>query len=77
MSASPAAEAANIALQIDVQTSLAVARATTRAMCAISRDAQQAVVAALENEARVQEEHGGPVGELVGALVTAFAAELK
>jgi hypothetical protein len=67
---------ANIALEIDVQTSLALSRATTRAVCAISQDAQRAMVSALEREARLQHAQGGPVGELVAALIAGHAQDL-
>jgi len=75
----PAAnDAANAAaLEIDVATSLALSRATTRALSRLSADAQRAMLAALEREAEVQQAHGGPVGELVAALIAAYAEDLK
>ena len=66
----------NIALEIDVQTSLALSRATTRAVCAISPDAQRAMVRALEKEAAMQHAQGGPVGELVSVLIGGHAQDL-
>jgi hypothetical protein len=68
---------ATLALEIDVQTSLALSRATTRAVCAISPAAQLALVTALEKEAQVQHAHGGPVGELVAALLAGHVEDLK
>ena len=68
---------ATLALEIDVQTSLALSRATTRAVCAISPAAHLALVAAIEKEAQVQHEHGGPVGELVAALLAGHVEDLK
>src|SRR5205085_2604704 len=56
--------APGIALEIDVETSLALGRATARAVCAISADAQKAMIAALEREAEAQRVQGGPVAEL-------------
>ena len=67
----------NLALEIDVQTSLALSRATTRAVCAISAHAQRAMVYALEKEIKVQETQGGPVGELVAKLIAGYAQDLK
>jgi hypothetical protein len=67
---------ATIALEIDVQTSLALSRATTRAVCAISSDAQRAMVHALQKEAQLQHAQGGPVGELVAALIAGHAQDL-
>jgi hypothetical protein len=72
-----AIDPSRLTLEIDVATSLALSRATTRAVSQLSRDAQAAVVRALESEARVQETQGGPVGELVAALISAYADELK
>ena len=65
-----------IAAEIDIQTSLALGRATTRAVSAISADAKQAMVAALEREALVQAEHGGQVGQLVAALIAGHLQDL-
>ena len=65
------------ALEIDVATSLALSRATTLAVSQISAEAKTAIVRALEKEARVQEAQGGPVSELVAALVAAYAQDLK
>lgn len=73
---SPQESVANIALEIDVQTSLALSRATSRAVCAISADAQRAMVTALKREAQLQEVQGGPVGELVAALIAGHAQDL-
>ena len=73
---SPQPPVANIALEIDVQTSLALSRATTRAVCAISSDAQRAMVHALEKEAQLQHAQGGAVGELVAALIVGHAQDL-
>jgi hypothetical protein len=65
------------ALEIDVATSLALTRATTRAVSRLSADAQREMLSALKKEAQVQQAHGGPVGELVAALIAAYAEELK
>jgi hypothetical protein len=76
MASSAPESVANIALEIDVQTSLALSRAATRAVCAISSDAQRAMVSALEKEAQMQQAQGGPVGELVAALLAGHAQDL-
>lgn len=76
MPAAPA-ESQKIALEIDVATSLALSRATTRAVSQISKQAKDAMVRALETEAQMQHDHGGPVGELIAALIAAHAQELK
>ncbi len=75
--AAPAEPVASIALEIDVQTSLAISRAASRAVCAISSAAQAAMVSALEKEAQIQHAHGGPVGELVAALLAGHVQDLK
>ena len=67
----------DIALEIDVATSLALSRATTRAVAQLSGEARQAMLGALAREAEAQETHGGPVGQLVAALIAAYADELK
>jgi hypothetical protein len=77
MPATAPQEPASLALEIDTATSLALSRATSRAVCRLSAEAQRAVVRELEREAAVQETQGGPVGELVSALIKAFADELK
>jgi hypothetical protein len=72
MSASPARNASptpSIALEVDVQTALALSRATSRAVTAISPKAHRAMMDALGVEAAVQQAHGGPVAELVAALI--------
>ena len=66
-----------LATEIDVATSLALSRATTRAVSRLSADAQAAVVRELTVEAATQEAQGGPVGELVAALIAGYADELK
>lgn len=75
-SSPPPSDSGTIAAEIDIQTSLALCRATTRAVCAISDDAKKAMVQALEREAQVQADHGGQVGELVAALITGHAQDL-
>ena len=74
---SSSAAAATTALEIDVATSLALSRAATRAVSGLSSDARQAMARALGREAEVQAMHGGPVGELVAALIKAHAQDLK
>jgi hypothetical protein len=59
----------SIALEIDVQTALALSRATTRAVVALSPKAHRAMMDALGVEAAVQQSQGGPVAELVAALI--------
>jgi len=76
MASSAPEPVANIALEIDVQTSLALSRATSRAVCAISADAKRAMVTALTREAELQQAQGGPVGELVAALLAGHAEDL-
>ena len=74
---SNASSPAAIALDVDVATSLALSRAATRAVSSLSADAQAAVLRALDREAAVQQVQGGPVSELVAALIQAFAQDLK
>ena len=59
----------SLALEIDVQTALALSRATTRAVTEISPKAHRAMMDALGLEAATQEAQGGPVAELVAALI--------
>ncbi len=68
---------ASLALEIDTATSLALSRATSRAVSRLSADAQKAVLRELQKEIEVQQAHGGPVAELVAALINAYADELK
>ncbi len=69
--------APSIALDVDIQTALALARAATRAMIAISPKAHRAMMDALAIEAAAQEAHGGPVAELVAALIKGHLDQLK
>jgi hypothetical protein len=69
--------APSMALEIDVQTALALSRATSRAVTAISPKAHRAMMDAIGMEAAVQEAHGGPVGELVAALLKGHLDQLK
>ena len=66
-----------VALEIDVQTALALSRATTRAVTAISPKAHRAMMDALGMEAAAHEVHGGPVAELVAALLKGHLDQLK
>jgi hypothetical protein len=66
-----------LALEVDVQTALALSRATTRAVAAISPQAHRAMMDALGIEAAVQQAHGGPVAELVAALLKGHLDQLK
>lgn len=67
----------NVALEIDVQTALALSRATTRAVTALSPKAHRAMMDALGIEAANQEIVGGPVAELVAQLVRGHIDQLK
>jgi hypothetical protein len=66
-----------VALEIDDQTALALSRATTRAVTAISPKAHRAMMDALGMEAAVQQAQGGPVAELVAALIRGYLDQLK
>ena len=66
----------SLALEIDVQTALALSRATTRAISAISPHARQEMIEALKREVRIQHTQGGPVVELVAALIEGHAADI-
>jgi hypothetical protein len=66
-----------IALEVDVQTALALSRANSRAIMAISPKAHRAVMDALGIEAATQEAQGGEVGELVAAMVRGHLDQLK
>lgn len=65
-----------IALEVDIQTALALSRATTRAVCAISPKAYRTMMDALGVEAAVQQSQGGPVAELVAALIKGHLDQL-
>jgi hypothetical protein len=65
------------ALDVDIQTALALARATTRAMIAVSPKAHRAMMDALAIEAAAHEAHGGPVAKLVAALIKGHLDQLK
>lgn len=80
MTAHPAAATLPIpavVLEIDVQTALAMSRATTRAVTAISPKAHRAMMDALGIEAATQEAQGGPMAELVAALIKGHLDQLK
>jgi hypothetical protein len=80
MSAQPASDPAavpTVALEIDVQTALALSRATSRAVIAISPKAHRAMMDALGVEAASQELQGGPVAELVAALIRGHLDQMK
>lgn len=80
MSAQPVPDLASVpstALEIDVQTALALSRATSRAVIAISPKAHRAMMDALGVEAATQEIQGGPVAELVAALIRGHLDQLK
>ena len=68
---------AAVALDIDVQTALALSRATTRAFTALSPKAHRAIMDALAIEAANQEATGGPVAELVATLLRGHLNELE
>jgi hypothetical protein len=69
--------AASIALEVDVQTALALSRATTRAVTQISPKAHRAMMDALGLEAATLQAQGGPVAELVAALVKGHLDQLR
>jgi hypothetical protein len=69
--------APSIALDVDVQTALALSRATARAVIAISPKAHRAMMDALGVEAAAQQAHGGPVSELVANLIKGHLDQLK
>jgi hypothetical protein len=73
----PAEPVAAVALEVDVQTALALSRAATRAVTAISPTAHRAMMDALGVEAAVQQSQGGPVAELVAALIRGHLDQLK
>jgi len=68
---------ADAALTLDIQTALALSRATTRAVTAISPKAHRAMMDALAVEAAQQQAQGGPVAELVAALIKGHLNLLK
>jgi len=67
----------NVALEIDVQTALALSRASTRAVTQISPTAHRAMMDALGLEAATQQAQGGPVAELVAALLKGHLDQLR
>jgi hypothetical protein len=68
---------AAVALDIDVQTALALSRATTRAFATLSPKAHRAMMDALGIEAANQQATGGPVAELVAQLLKGHLDQLK
>ena len=68
---------AAVALEIDVQTALALSRATTRAVTKISPKAHRAMMDALGVEAAMQEAQGGPVSDMVATLLRGHLDQLK
>ena len=68
---------AAVALEIDVQTALALSRATTRAVTRISPRAHRAMMDALGIEAALHQVQGGPVAEMVATLIKGHLDELK
>lgn len=68
---------AAVALEIDLQTALALSRATTRAVTSLSPKAHRAMMDALAIEAANQEAMGGPVAELVAQLIKGHLNLLK
>ncbi|THD57713.1 hypothetical protein [Phenylobacterium sp.] len=73
----PADPIAAVAQEIDAQTALALSRATTRAITAISPKAHRAMMDALGVEVANQEIQGGPVAELVAVLLKGHLDQLK
>lgn len=69
--------APSVALDVDVQTALALSRATSRAVMAISPKAHRAMMDALGVEAAIQHAQGGPVAELVAALIRGHLDDLN
>jgi hypothetical protein len=67
----------SFALEVDVQTALALSRATTRAVTEISPKAHRAMMDALGVEAATQQAQGGPVAELVAALIKGHLDQLR
>lgn len=67
----------SFALEIDVQTALALSRATTRAVSAISPKAHREMMDALGVEAAIQQTQGGPVADLVATLIKGHLDQLK
>jgi hypothetical protein len=54
---------------VDVQTALALTRAVTRTLMALSSEAQQEMASALRDEIALQQAQGGQVPHLVAALL--------
>ena len=73
----PADPIAAVAQEIDAQTALALSRATSRALTAISPKAHRAMMDALGVEVANQEIQGGPVAELVAILLKGHLDTLK
>lgn len=73
----PADSVATVALEIDVQTALALSRATSRAMTRISPKAHRAMMDALGVEAALHQTQGGPVADMVAILLRGHLDELK
>jgi hypothetical protein len=73
----PADPIAAVAQEIDSQTALALSRATSRALTAISPKAHRAMMDALGVEVANQEVQGGPVAELVAVLLKGHLDTLK
>jgi hypothetical protein len=65
------------ALEVNVRAALALSRATAIALISISPKAHRAMMDALGVEAAMQEAQGGPVSELVAALLRGHLDQLK
>ena len=68
---------AAVALEIDVQTALALSRATTRAVTRISPQAHRAVMDELGMEAALHWTQGGAVADMVAILLRGHLEQLK
>jgi len=68
---------AAVALEIDVQTALALSRATTRAVTEISPEARRAMMDALGVEAALHQAQGGPVADMVATLLQGHLDQIK
>jgi hypothetical protein len=66
----------DFATDIDVRTALALVRANTRAMVALSATARRGVVAAISDEIRLQEMQNSAASRLVAVLLKGHLAEI-
>lgn len=67
----------DLATDIDMQTALALVRANSRALRAISADSHRHILDAISDEIRMQETQQDAVSQVVTSLLKGHLAELR